>query len=409
VDVEATDMRNRIVFVVALALLCGWAETRAAEEEQNQDDVSSFSDKFEVHGFGSLGYVGSTNNNYLTESLGGSLDFVEAAINAGFDITDDLRVGAQVFVGNLGEYGNYEPQLDWGYLDYRPKNWLGVRAGKFKRPLGFYNEVRDVDAARTFAMLPQSVYNVAYRDFFLAAMGASVYGNLELGSGGDLDYQVYYGLSDIQNDGSIAIQLADNGNMLMAGADNEFSPGFGFVWHTPLDGLRTGLTLTTFVTDIEADVNPFLQGLGVPPTTVLGIDAKSWVYSAEYTVGSWAFTGEYGWGGGSVDNPFFSQKLNNERYYGQATYRINSYFEVGSYYSVDRDSRDDREGENYDPPHSAFQKDLAACLRVDLLRYLIFKVEYHNVDGTLSVMKMANLDGREQKWQYLVTKVTFAF
>ena len=171
-------MRNRIVFFLALALLYGWVETNAAEEEQDQDSMSSFSDKFEIHGFGSFGYLGSTENNYLTESVGGSFDFVEAAINAGFDITDDLRIGAQVFLGNLGEYGNYEPRLDWGYLDYRPKNWLGVRAGKFKRPLGFYNEVRDVDAARTFAMLPQSVYNVAYRDFFLAATGASAYGNL---------------------------------------------------------------------------------------------------------------------------------------------------------------------------------------------------------------------------------------
>jgi hypothetical protein len=110
-----------------------------------------------------------------------------------------------------------------------------------------------------------------------------------------------------------------------------------------------------------------------------------------------------------VEAPFFFQELNHERYYGQVTYRINDYFEVGSYYSVDHDNKDDRKGENYDPPHSAYQKDLAACLRVDLLRYLIFKVEYHNVDGTLSVMKLANLEGRDQKWQYLVTKVTFAF
>jgi hypothetical protein len=210
VDGEAIDMRVKIVFFAALVLLFGWADKGAAGEEQDRDQVSRFSDKFEIHGFGSLGFIGSTENNYLTESLGGSFDFVEAAINAGFDITDDLRVGAQLFVGNLGEYGNYEPRLDWGYLDFRPKNWVGVRAGKFKRPLGFYNEVRDVDAARTFALLPQSIYNVAYRDFFLAATGASVYGNLELGPGGDLDYLAYYGRSDIRNDGSLALSLRDD-------------------------------------------------------------------------------------------------------------------------------------------------------------------------------------------------------
>jgi hypothetical protein len=402
-------MRRRIVIVVALAFLFGWADQSSAEEEQNQDQVGSFSDNFEIHGFGSLGYLGSTENNYLTDSVGGSFDFVEAAINAGFDITDDLRIGAQVFIGNLGEYGNYEPRLDWGYLDYRPKNWLGVRAGKFKRPHGFYNEILDVDAARTFALLPQGIYNFAYRDFYLAVTGASAYGNLELGSGGDLDYQFYVARDGIQTDGSVATKLADDGVLLMTDADTKFKPGFSLVWHTPLDGFRTGITMTSYATDLIGELPPFLLSLGLPPTTTVGIDAKTWVYSTEYSVGSWVFTGEYGWVTGTVENPFFYQDLKNERYYGQATYRINDYFEVGSYYSVDHDNKDDRKGETYDPPHSAYQKDLAACVRIDLLRYLIFKVEYHNVDGALSVLRTANLDGREQNWQYLVTKVTFAF
>jgi hypothetical protein len=197
--------------------------------------------------------------------------------------------------------------------------------------------------------------------------------------------------------------------MSMTAADNNFSPGFGLVWHTPLEGFRTGLTLTTVSTDIDGDLSPMMQMMGLPPTTSFEVDARTWAYSAEYRAGSWVATAEYSWSGGQVRSPFFENPFNSERYYGQVTYRINRFFGVGSYYSVDNDNRDDRKGENYNPPHSAYQKDLAACVRIDLVRHLILKVEYHNVDGTLSVLRLANLEGIEPNWQYLVTKVTFAF
>ncbi len=165
-----------------------------ASEEQVPEEKNKLTDKISVHGFGSLGFLNSSNNNYLMESRGGSFDFNEIAFNAMFDVRDDLRVGAQIFVGDMGDYGNYEPRLDWGYVDWRPKNWLGIRGGKFKRPNGLYNETLDVDAARTFILLPQSVYSYQYRDFFLATTGVGGYGNVNLGSGGDVDYQIYYGL-----------------------------------------------------------------------------------------------------------------------------------------------------------------------------------------------------------------------
>jgi hypothetical protein len=367
------------------------------------------SEKVEFQGFGSVGFLGSTKNNYLTESRGGSFDFVEAAINVGVDLRDDLRVGAQIFVGNLGEYGNYEPRLDWGYIDWRPKNWLGMRGGRFKRAHGFYNETLDVDAARTFILLPQGVYNLAYRDFFLAVTGAGSYGNVSLGAAGDLDYQAYMGASSIPKDGSVARKMEDGGSMRLTDANYDFSPGFALVWHTPLAGLRTGISVTTFVADMQVDVVPFLQTLGLPPTTTLGLDAKTWVYSAEYSVGSWVFTGEYSGTSGPVTNPFLAQTLAYEHYYGQGTYRINDMFEVGSYYSASYDDKNDKKGVSYTPFHSAFQKDFAACLRFDPTRRLILKLEYHNVDGTLSVLGLDNPEGKQQKWQYLATKVTFAF
>ena len=182
------------IFTMVSAFLIGGPLLGRASEEQVPEEKNKLAAKISVHGFGSLGFLNSSHNNYLMESRGGSFDFNELALNGMFDLRDDLRVGAQVFIGDMGDYGNYEPRLDWGYVDWRPKNWLGIRGGKFKRPNGLYNETLDVDAARTFILLPQSVYSYQFRDFLLATTGVGGYGNLNLESGGDIDYQIYYGL-----------------------------------------------------------------------------------------------------------------------------------------------------------------------------------------------------------------------
>ncbi len=91
-------------------------------------------------------------------------------------------------------------------------------------------------------------------------------------------------------------------------------------------------------------------------------------------------TGEYSWGTGGINNPFFSSESSDEKYYVMGTYRLNDLFEVGSYYSENFNDKNDKEGVDFDPYHAAFQKDWALTLRVDPVRYLIFKLEYHKVE-----------------------------
>jgi hypothetical protein len=398
------------ILAATSALLIGWVPLSPASEEQAVEERSSFLDKFEIHGFGSLGFLNSTKNNYLTESMGGAFDFNEAALNFGMELRDDLRVGAQVFIGDLGEYGNYEPRLDWGYLDWRPKNWLGFRGGKFKRASGLYNETLDVDAARTWALLPQGVYNFAHRDFLLAVVGVGAYGNIDLGSGGDVDYQVYYGRGGGNSSTTSASERMGSGSgFTTTGKDRFFVPGFALVWNTPLDGLRTGLTQAPLEQSTHVAVSPFLQSMGLPATTDIVLDIKKYVASAEYSVSRFVFAGEYSWTIGSISSQFFEAHPSEEEYYVSGTFRINDLFELGSYYSLNYQDKNDKQGLEFDPFYSAFQKDLALCLRIDPIRFLILKLEYHRVDGTGSLLNELNLDGVEQKWSYLASKITFAF
>ena len=47
--------------------------------------------------------------------------------------------------------------------------------------------------------------------------------------------------------------------------------------------------------------------------------------------------------------------------------------------------------------------------KIAIMDYLILKAEYHNVNGTLAVLRMMNPEGRAERWHYLATKITFAF
>src|SRR3569623_3061653 len=95
----------------------------------------------EIHGFVSQGYIKTTEENeYPVGNSGqGSFNFNDFGINFTKRLAPDLRVGLQLFAQDRGNFGNDTITLDWAYGDYRYQDWLGVRVGKVKIPLGLYN------------------------------------------------------------------------------------------------------------------------------------------------------------------------------------------------------------------------------------------------------------------------------
>ncbi|WP_419656180.1 uncharacterized protein Dvar_52810 [Desulfosarcina variabilis str. Montpellier] len=75
----------------------------------------------------------------------------------------------------------YKVTLDWAYGDYRWKDWLGIRAGRLKLPVGLYNDIRDMDMLRTNIVMPQGIYRDLLRETSNAANGGGLYGNVYLG------------------------------------------------------------------------------------------------------------------------------------------------------------------------------------------------------------------------------------
>ena len=71
--------------------------------------------KIQLHGFLSQGAFISTDNDYIGRSSRGSVDLFQAGLTASSQITERLRVGMQFISLDNGFYGNFTPQLDWGF------------------------------------------------------------------------------------------------------------------------------------------------------------------------------------------------------------------------------------------------------------------------------------------------------
>ncbi|MBN1779979.1 hypothetical protein JW948_02545 [bacterium] len=151
-------------------------------------------DNLHIHGFVSQGYLKSTGNNYLTsDSKDGSMDYSEATINFLTSPAANFNIGTQLYARDMDLDGNLVVTIDWAYGDYHWKDFMGVRVGRFKNPLGLYSKVRDVDMARVPIFLPQGIYGEAERDMNLAINGVGLYGNIPASAAGDFDYEVVYG------------------------------------------------------------------------------------------------------------------------------------------------------------------------------------------------------------------------
>src|SRR5690349_11188782 len=219
----------------------------------------------EMHGFVSQGAIKTTGNNYLiANSKRGSLEYAELGANVSGQLTDRLRVGFQLFASKLGTTGNFNVKADWFNLDYRWRDWLGVRAGRVKLPFGLYNDTSDIDAARTAILLPQSVYPTQDRDFLLAQTGAELYGEYELGRAGSVEYRVYGGtiFLDLKQTPGSPVSVVD--------LDVPYVAGGRLLW-TLLEGLRLGGSIQSLRIDTHLTVP------GVTGPVALRIPATLWV------------------------------------------------------------------------------------------------------------------------------------
>jgi len=382
----------------------------AAAEDEPSD--------LQVHGFVSQGFIKTTKNNYLasTARRQGSFDFTEVGINFTKPLSDRLRVGIQVFAHDLGPLGNYAPQADWYYVDYRFFDWLGVRAGKTKLPWGLYNEANDVDSGRVPVLLPQSVYPVSSREFLFAQTGGELYGDVPLGAVGSLEYRLYGGTIFL-NGTDVSAQLK--------GFEVPYEAGGRLMWRTPLDGLQVGGSAQALRFDFSFSPTPDqeaqYQKAGQLPPDYAGvvsakIPIKLWIASVEYQKERLALAAEYTQSHlHYLTNLVLPQtRAIRAGGYLMASYQVTSWFTPGLYYSaLFPNIRGSAEAGRDASSRASFQHDVAATLRYDITANWLVKIEGHYMHGTAGLQSALNdnrpLDELAEDWGVLLVKTTGYF
>ena len=394
---------KRWASILLPALLAAFSDGPLAAYELN---LGTNLPPVDFHGFVSQGFLYSSKYDYLGDSSRGSFLFSEAGLDASFNPFPRTRIAAQAFSYDVGPAGDYDVVLDYAQAEYTFNDFVGIRAGRIRRPEGIYNDIQDVDLARTWILLPQGMYNARWRDFYVNLDGGEIFGNIPLVKAGSLSYEFYYGLQNPKLDGGLSLQKANLPPYSPLTSINSPQLGGGQLWwNTPLDGLRAGVALNydrdlTFVTanGRQSDGSPFTQH-----------------YSLEYLWKSWTFQAEYlrfkinyeNTGGGP---PPSTKLIEPDSWYVSAAYRFNKYIEAGTYYTEYYADVNNRSGTGLQFPSDASQKDAALSLRYDATDWWIFKVEAHYIRGTAQLLDNADNPSRnDDGWWMIAVKTTFSF
>ncbi len=372
-------------------------------------------------GFFSNGYIQSSANNYLVDSEDGSFDFAEVGVNATWSPIDRTTVRGQVFAFEVGPYGNFEPLVDYLFVDYNVSPAFGLRVGRVKRSEGIYTDIQDIDVARTSILLPAGMYDARYRDFNAAVDGASIYGNFQAGDH-SFEYTVYHGSIDLAKDSGVAAyalgEITGGGiqNAVLDEITANTNSGVQLWWYTPVSGLRLGTSFSTydeFTFDVSGILpHPLYGPLPLRIETIAAADQNR--FSAEYFLGEWTFVSEYN--AMSIESNDRSTVAGSPGEWSQGASKGYSWYVSASRRFLDKFEAGATLSEFYNNENrktnpSDYQKDTQFSLRYNATDYWTLKAEFHMMDGTNRLFNQLgqNPGPLDSKWNMIATKSTFSF
>lgn len=370
----------------------------------------------DIRGYVSQGYLISSSNNFFANTDGGSFELKDTALSFSTDISNRIRIGVQIAAFEMGEFGGDNIMINWANADYAVNDWVGMKIGKMKLYHGLYNTGRDADFLRTSILLPQSIYNEAWRSTVAGISGFELYTSIGGGDWGRLTMNGQVGKVNVELDSGVATttkeQLLENGITYIPDDVDQDKAFVGrLLWETPIPGLSLNSTFWA------VDVNMTGTAMVPDPTPLeYTTKAQSLTGSLEYSYNNFLLVCEY-----SLNNyefslpPIFSdRKLDTEGYYTSLAYRFTNWFETGYYYSVYYPDKDDKSGNGFVgkglKAYSAWLKDSCLSLRFDVLDNWVVKLEGHLMNGTAVMMNGNNPENQKKEdWTLFAAKATFSF
>jgi hypothetical protein len=367
-------------------------------------------EQVQLHGFLSQGWTQSNANHFFGSTSDGAFQFRELGINASYQPVPNLLMSAQLLSRTAGAMDDGQVRLDYGLIDYaavmNPDLRLGLRAGRLKNPLGFYNDTRDVPFTRPSIFLPQSIYFDEVRNLELSADGGGFYADLQTGPG-LLSLQVNVG----------ELTIDDNVEYVYLGGNQPGKLTSDEPWWVgrlmyELDGGRIRLAVSRAVGTMayEPGAEDYL-GPG-------RIDSDLTIWSAQYNAENWSLTTEYMrepvvWRQFNI--PAVNRSYPIEGYYVQGTYRVLPDWTLLLRYDQSYLNKHDKSGEQMQattgyPAHDFFGKDITVGLRWDLTSAFMLRAEYHRIDGASWLSQRENLLSDTQgNWDLFALQASWRF
>ncbi len=367
----------------------------------------------QIHGFASQGFVLTSDNNFYGKSSddGGSWDFRELGLNGSFRASPRLLTSLQLLSRRAGASSDDDIELDYAFLDYlvhsRETNQWGIRLGRVKNPMGFYNDTRDVAFTRPSIILPQSIYFDRARNVALSADGGQIYG----------EYRTHTGIFDFIFE--VAAPRVDDldTELALLGADRTGSLEDDVSYLARLMYERDGGRFRVAYSDLRVNID-YKPG-SIDPSGPGSIQFLPKILSFQYNSEKWTLTSEiarreFRFNDLSAYIPF--TEVTGESYYLHGTYRLTPSWETFLRYDVIYQNKDDRNGRKFEkrtgaPAHSQFAKDWTVGIRWDITPAWMFAMEHHWVDGTAWLPQRDNPDplATVQRWRLFTFLVSFRF
>jgi hypothetical protein len=368
----------------------------------------------QIHGFAQLNPISTTANNFFGKTEdNASLEFWEVGINGSWRPTNNLLLSAQLASRRAGREDDGTVRLDYGLLSYSflnsPTNRVGVRVGRVLNPYGFYNETRDVAFTRTSILLPQSIYFDRTRDLALSSDGVQLFGQTQAGFG-DFVLQLNVGLPRTDDDSRTERALM--GIELPGDIEGTTSVLGRLIYERDAGRWRFGISSGSIQLDYSSKEPVDLMPDGE-------LDFQPLIFSAQYNAEKFSLTTEFGQrifkssGFGRAKST-----MTGESGYIEGVYRFTPQWEAFARYDTLIADRDDRDGNKFAaadrlgrPAHSRFAKDLALGVTWRANNSLLFRAEYHYVDGTawLPIADNPFLTDWEQYWSIFAFQMAVRF
>jgi hypothetical protein len=361
----------------------------AAMAAEAPADEAAAAKNYQIHGFASQGYINTDGNNFYGESRGGgSFDYYELGLNGLWQFRERLSVSGQLLAREAGKTDDGDVRVDYLFFDYRFINMdaarAGLRLGRVKNPLGFYNESRDVIFTRPSILLPQSVYleGTGIREILFSSDGLQLYGDWDHDRH-HTAFKMNFAKSDKVSEQTRENFLSGAGSALPGfTVDNmRISDLFFTQVMDEVDGGRMRFALSYVRAKLTADLISTL--FPIPPADV-SLESDIITLSAQYNQERWSLTSEYSLTSSDFDIAGMSDEGRSEGIYLQGQYRLTPEWTGLLRYDLSYGDRNDRGDSD--------ARDATAGLSWMPKANWIVMGEYHYIHGSNGNAGIPNID-----------------